>query len=102
MSAELRLTVVPTDPIPPDQLEELVLELKNDIEQSSNFGIPIRETQRKNEGTLGPEWLPVLTAVLAAPVALEIAKGLVVIITELMKRRKPVEITIDGSKGKYT
>jgi hypothetical protein len=102
MPTEIRLTVSPNDPTVTSQdLEELVLELKAEIEQSSNYSIPVNETQGHNEGALGPEWLPVLTAILSAPVAIQTVKSLFNIIGDWIKRRKPVMITIEGPKGKY-
>jgi phage/plasmid-associated DNA primase len=81
-------------------LENSVLELKDQIEHSLE-GIVINETHKKNDGALGPEWLPVLTAILSAPVAIEMVKGVVTIVLDWMRRRKNVTLTIEGPNGKH-
>ena len=101
MPFQISLTIVPeTATLSAKKLEELVLELKDEIEHSSSFGPSISETHRKNDGTLGPEWVPVLTAILSPPIAVEAVKGLVTIVCDWMRRRKPVTVTIEGPKGR--
>lgn len=54
----------------PDQfkiLESAVHLVKDDLERS---GISVKETYSNPQGTLGPEWLPVLTAILSGPAIL--------------------------------
>jgi hypothetical protein len=99
---ELQLIVSPLSAATTkDELEEITLELKDEIEQSNIFGVSVNETQKHNAGTLGPEWLPVLAAILSAPVAIEATKGLVTIALDWLRRRKLVGITLKGPKGEY-
>jgi len=103
MTNTIRLAISPTvGTLKPQDIESLVLEIKDEVEQSDTFGISLSETQQKNKGTLGPEWLPVLTAVLSAPVATLAVKGLIITLQDWLRRRKPVTITIEGPKGNYT
>jgi hypothetical protein len=100
---ELSITCVPTSgAVDTRELESLVLELKTEIEAAPTSGFQISETQGKNEGALGPEWLPILTAIVSSQVAVEITKGIITTIRDWLRRRKPVEVTIKGPKGEYT
>jgi hypothetical protein len=101
MNTEIRLAVSPFGAVTSDELESIVLELKDEIEQATRFETPVSETHVQNEGTLGPEWVPVLVAVLSAPVAVEMTKGILSIVQDWLSRRKPVKITFHGPKGSY-
>ena len=73
---ELTMEFVPTEGgVDTSDLEDLVLELKSEFQAAPTTGYQINETQRKNEGALGPEWLPILTAVVSSQLAVEVAKG---------------------------
>jgi hypothetical protein len=64
---ELRLICVPTSAtMDSSELEELVLELKSEIEQAPTSGFQINETHQHTDGTLGLEWLPILTAIVSS------------------------------------
>jgi Effector Associated Constant Component 1 len=98
----LTFTVAPTDAgVDSSDLEKLVLELKSEFNAAPTAGFQINETQGKNEGTLGPEWLPILTAVVSSQLALEVTKGLISIVRDWLSHRKPVVVTIKGPKGEY-
>jgi hypothetical protein len=99
----LTFTVAPTNAgVDSSDLEKLVLELKSEFNVAPTAGFQISETQGRNEGTLGPEWLPILTAVVSSQLALEVTKGLISIIRDWLSHRKPVAVTIKGPKGEYT
>jgi hypothetical protein len=103
MTTEISLSVVAEHTeIPSAEVEQAVLELKQEIEHGSNFSIPVNETQEKREGTLGPEWLPILVAILASPVVVEGMKGLIQIVNDWLKRRRPFKVILKGPKGSYT
>ena len=100
---ELTLAFAPTEAgVNSSDLEKLVLELKSEFDAAPVSGYQINETQEKNEGTLGPEWLPILTAVVSSQLALEVTKGLISTIRDWLSHRKPVAVTIKGPKGDYT
>jgi hypothetical protein len=61
------------------ELEDLVLELKSEIDVAPISGFQIHETQQQNEGALGPEWLPILTAIVSSHLAVEVVKALAII-----------------------
>jgi len=103
MTNAFEITISPiADSLTSQELEECTLDLKTEIEQSGTFGISVSETQQKNDGMLGPEWLPVLTAILSAPVAIKAIEGLIRLLQDWMRRRKPISISLKGPKGKYT
>jgi hypothetical protein len=102
MSIQLSLKIAPAAAtVTADELERLVLELKSEIEQSQNPAVRVDETKRINKGALGPEWLPELTIILSSAVGIEVIKGLVTIVCEWMKRRKPVTVVIVGPRGSH-
>src|SRR4051794_5810707 len=100
---ELTFIFTPTESdIDSSDLEKLVLELKSELDTAPMAGFQINETQGKNQGTLGPEWLPILTAVVSSQLVLEVTKGLIAIVKDWLSHRKPVAITIKGPQGEYT
>ena len=99
MNDRLNLTVLPAgEEMTPRELERLVLELKSELE--TGVDATIRENSRQREGTLGPEWLPVLTVLIGAPVTAEIAKAIVSVVRDWWRRKKPVTVSITADDGK--
>src|SRR5688572_12015309 len=103
MEAEkLNLSVVLMGEANARRIESLTLDLKAEIEQASRYSIPVRENHHDVSGSLGPEWLPILTAVVAAPITSEVVKGLFGIVSSWISRQRGVSVTIEGPKGKVT
>jgi hypothetical protein len=102
-STELHLICTPTSSsVDSRELEELVLELKSEIERAPGSGYQIKETYRHNKDALGPEWLPILTAIITSHLAVELVKSLTSLVREWLARQKPVTVTIKGPNGEYT
>ncbi len=96
-------TVAPTESrVGSAELEKFVLELQSEFNAAPAAAFQIKETQGKNPGALGPEWLPILTAVVSSQLALEVTKGLISTVRDWLSHRKPVVVTIKGPKGEYT
>ena len=103
MDPKLLIAVEPNqEEMAKSELEELVLELQSEIQSDRLTGFQIDETHRQNPDALGPEWVPILTAVVSSHLAVEVTKGLVSIIRDWLARRKPVQVTIKGPRGDYT
>src|SRR4051794_25121909 len=100
--SEIQIRLEPTNArVTADELESSIVELRSELEAFSDHPIRIDEKKKKSEGTLGPEWLPVLVAVLAAPATTEAVKGLISIVTDWLKRRKAIRIILTGPNGEY-
>ena len=81
------------------ELENIVTDARVALESADIPGLTTKETQQKRDGKLGPEWLPVLTALLSAPAVLLAIRAVRDVLKEKIKKIKKLSIKISTEQG---
>ena len=77
--------------------EEDVLDLKDWLENADVAGLSVTETSEQREGTMGPEWVPILTALLSGPAVIVLANAVRDWVKYRKKKLKAVIVKADGT-----